>query len=483
MSIHKITPFLSDIKTFFKNSDMTAAMQNISFILSRVKMTECDTLAVLSKPNCTYRLLTIFQCLLLFPCFGIRNAYHNQKYGTLAPLVKARKDVFYRFMENPSIDWRRALWYISVQLWNHIRLRSEHKSEDVCLILDDTDHEKTGLTIEKVGRIYSHLAHKSVLGFKCLCMAVTDGVSQLLLDFDIIGEQGKKGNYGMNAKELSRRRKTEHDSKVLCEREQAYDMSKIDLAKEMIKRAIRKGIKFRYVLADSWFTNKEFIRFIHSRHIKCHWMGMIKVGENGKTKYQTEYGEMTAPALVRLGKRLKLQKYSRKLKCYYIMYDAVFGGVKARIFLVRRSKHGKWNGLLTTDTGIDFFKAWQIYSRRWAIEVVFKDSKTNLGFGKCQSTGFASQIAAATLCCLQYNILSVARRFSDYETIGGLFREISRETVQLSVAQQIWGILQELVTAIARVFGLLDEEIYDAVINQSEEIAHIAQFYNLKSAS
>ena len=99
MSIHKITPFLSDIKTFFKNSDMTAAMQNISFILSRVKMTERDTLAVLSKPNCTYRLLTIFQCLLLFPCFGIRNAYHNQKYGTLAPLVKARKDVFYRFME------------------------------------------------------------------------------------------------------------------------------------------------------------------------------------------------------------------------------------------------------------------------------------------------------------------------------------------------------------------------------------------------
>ena len=33
------------------------------------------------------------------------------------------------------------------------------------------------------------------------------------------------------------------------------------------------------------------------------------------------------------------------------------------------------------------------------------------------------------------------------------------ETVQLSVAQQIWGILQDLVTAIARVFGLLDEEI------------------------
>ena len=64
-----------------------------------------------------------------------------------------------------------------------------------------------------------------------------------------------------------------------------------------------------------------------------------------------------------------------------------------------------------------------------------------------------------------------------------LFREISKETVQISVAQQIWGILQELVTTIATAFGLLDEEIYDAVTNKSEETAHIAQFYNLESAS
>ena len=474
MSIHKITPFLSDIKTFFKNSDMTAAMQHISSILSQVRMTESDTLAVRSKRNCVYPLMTVFQILILFPCFGIKNAWRCHKDGALETLVKARKDVFYRFMENPCIDWRKALWHISVQLWNRILVRSDYKAQDVCLILDDTDHEKTGRTIEKIGRVHSHLAHKAVLGFKCLCMAVTDGVSQILLDFDIIGEKGKKGNYGMSAKELRSRHQTEHNSEVLRQRENAYDMSKLELAKEMIRRAIRKGIKFSYVLADSWFTNKDIIRFIHSRHVKCHWLGMIKVGENGKTKYQTRYGELSAPALVKLGKKLKLQKYSRKLKCNYIIYDAVFGGIPVRIFLVRRTQHGKWNGLLTTDRELDFSKAWQIYSRRWALEVVFKDCKTNLGFGKCQSTSFASQIAAATLCCIQYNILSVARRFSDYETIGGLFREISKETVQLSVAQQIWGILQELVTAIARAFGLLDEEIYDAVIYKSEEIAHIA---------
>lgn len=462
---------------------MTAAMQNISSVLAQVKMTERDTLAVTSKHNCVYRLLTIFQCLLLFPCFGIKNTYHNHKYGTLAPLVKARKDVFYRFMENPAIDWRKAIWHISIQLWNRIHMRSDHNTGDVCLILDDTDHEKTGRTIEKIGRVHSHLAHKAVLGFKCLCMAVTDGVSQMLLDFAIVGEKGKKGNYGMSAKELNRRHTTKHNSKVFEVREKEYDMSKVELAKEMIKRAISHGIKFSYVLADSWFTNKEIVRFIHRRRFKCHWLGMIKVGENGKTKYQTKHGHLTAPALVKLGKKLKLQKYSRKLKCNYMMFDATFGEVPVRIFLVRRTQHGKWNGLLTTDTDLEFIKAWEIYSRRWSLEVVFKDCKTNLGFGKCQSTSFASQIASSALCCLQYNILSVAKRFSDYETIGGLFRDVSKETVQLSVAQQIWGAIQELVAIIARVFDLLDEEIFDLVINQSEELAHIAKFYNLKSAS
>jgi len=49
---------------------MTAAMHIISSILAQIKMTEQDTLTV--KSNCVYRLLTVFQCLFLFPCFGIK---------------------------------------------------------------------------------------------------------------------------------------------------------------------------------------------------------------------------------------------------------------------------------------------------------------------------------------------------------------------------------------------------------------------------
>ncbi len=53
---------------------------------------------------------------------------------------------------------------------------------------DDTDHEKTGRRIEKIGRVHSQLAHKAVLGFKCLCMAVTDGVSTPVWIFSRLGK-------------------------------------------------------------------------------------------------------------------------------------------------------------------------------------------------------------------------------------------------------------------------------------------------------
>lgn len=458
-----------------------SAMQYISSTLSGIRMSEKVTLGVESKQNCVYKLLTVFQWLIMFPYLGIKNT-HRVKGSGFEKLLCAQKDVFYRFMERPDIKWRKALWNISVQLWNKIHARSDHKAENVCLIIDDTDHNKTGRTIENIGRVHSHLQHKSILGFKCLCMAVTDGISQLLLDFDIVVEKGKNGTYGMSAKELATRRSVKRDNEDFKEREEASKKSKMELTKGMITRAIKHGVKFRYVLADSWFTCKDLVQFIHTRRYKCHWMGMIKVGEKSKTKYHTGTGDFTAPELV---KRLKKdKKYSKKLKCHYIMVDATFGGVTVRIFLVRRTNHGSWNGLLTTDTSLTFLKAWEIYSRRWSLEVVFKDSKGYLGFGKCQSTNFASQIAAATLCCIQYNILSVTKRFLSYETIGGIFREVSKETIQLSVAQHIWTILQELVNAIADAFGITDEEIYEVLFCESKEFAHMCHvFDNLKSAS
>ena len=124
------------------------------------------------------------------------------------------------------------------------------------------------------------------------------------------------------------------------------------------------------LLVDSWFTCKELVHFVMSRHIKCHFLGMIKMGN---TKYDTkDYGAQTAKGSIDKLKRIKKGiKYSKRLHCYYGEMEAMFDGVPVKLFFCRRGKHGNWNGLLTTNTELDFFKAYEIYAMRWSIEVCF----------------------------------------------------------------------------------------------------------------
>ncbi len=160
---------------------------------------------------------------------------------------------------------------------------------------------------------------------------------------------------------------------------------------EMIKRLISRKIHFDYILADSWFACAEVIRFVTSRHIKCHYLGMIKMGKTKTVPLQPQ-------GLYRQGSRCsfdhpkKGRKFSRNLGCYYVTVDVEFAGRKVRLFFTKRNKKSEWNALITTNTELEFKEAYRIYSMRWSLEVVFKDSKGNLGLGKYQMRNFASQL-------------------------------------------------------------------------------------------
>ena len=317
MPVHKVTQFLSEISTFFRKNNSDRAMFTIMEVIKGIRMNEWTLFGRKSRSGSKYSLLQVFQLLLVCPCFMIRNSFNI--YGSpLGGKLGCRKDVFYEFLNDGRTDWRKLMYHIVRQLWTKVIVRSDHKSEDTCLMIDDTDFPKTGRRMENIGRVHSHLEHRSILGFKALFLGITDGISQMLLDFAILGEKGKKGNYGMSEKELSRRYTTERDEDIAIQRRiDEYSMSKIDLTIEMICRAIKHKIRFRYVLADSWFTCAKIVRFIRSRHIKCDYIGMIKVGEEGKTKYRFERKELTAPSIIKKLNKRGEKKYSRKLKCWY----------------------------------------------------------------------------------------------------------------------------------------------------------------------
>lgn len=84
---------------------------------------------------------------------------------------------------------------------------------------------------------------------------------------------------------------------------------------------------------------------------------------------------------------------------------------------------------------------------------------------------------------LQYNILSTVKRFMDYETIGELFRQATQNSHELTVSERIWQAILEFVSAITKVFSIDDEEVLDALINESDELAHICKIYQCKMAS
>ena len=259
-----------------------------------------------------------------------------------------------------------------------------------------------------------------------------------------------------------------------------YDQSKISLMIEMIRRVIKKNIHFDYILADSWFACAEIIRFVTSRHIKCHYLGIIRMG---RTKYTYKGKEYTACQLVSLfDKPKKGRRLSRRLGCRYITVDVTFAGRNVRLFFCKRDKWRKWNGLITTNREIEFPEAYKIYSMRWPLEVIFKDSKQKLGLGKYQMRHFSSQIAMTATTAMQYNLLSTARRFSDYETIGGLFGDAAKSSVELTVTERIWGMMLELVREIAECFNIKDEQIFDMLVNRSDKLSRFVELYKLKQA-
>ena len=427
------------------------------------------------NPNCKFTCLQVLQLLVLFPFFSIKNDYSS---SALGKMFVCHKDMFYRFMNDGNINWRRIIYSVFRQVYSRVKRRTTLKSDIRCVIIDDTDLPKTGFKTEKIGKVFSHTQMKPILGFKAMFLCFTDGVSQFLLDFSLHGEEGKRSDkpQGLSKKQTEARYCKEHsEDKRIARRSAEYFASKIEKAISMLKRSIIEGVRFDYLLVDSWFTCSELLKFVVSRHFGCHLIGMIKMG---KTKYETDLGNKTAPELIKALQKSKSVKYSRSIGYYTATVSAKISGIKVSLLFYRRGKNGNWNALLTSDLKLDVKEAFRLYSRRWVIEVAHKEMKQNLKLGKNQCRDFAGQIAGISLCVLQYNILSYVKRNEAYETIGGLFAEISKNSVELSVAEKIWLLIVEVINVIAEVLNCDAMVLTEQVISNEKQIKAVKQAFD-----
>ena len=476
----KGTTIISDLRSFFsendKNRAISAIMRVMECIIIRPKQIGAE-----KKENCKFTNVQVLNLLMLFPFFVVRNAYQYSG-SSLSRLFSCEKDMFYRFMNDGNVKWRKLLYAMNLQLLRKIIRSSETQNDrPVCLIIDDTDAPKSGRKCELIGKVFSHIEHKTILGYKCLTLLYTDGLSQLMLDFSLHGEEGRKPDrkQGLSEKERKARFREDHSGEAVEERIREYTMKKTDKAIEMVKYAIKRGIRFDYLLVDSWFTNADFVRLITSRHIKCHLLGMIKLG---KTKYHTQWGDLNASQIIKRLQKEGLVKHNATLKCSYCTIDVKFAGTTVRLFFSKRGRKGQWNGLLTTDLSLSFLKAYRTYATRWTTEVAYRDMKVLLNLGKSQSVHFSAQIASFTLTMMQYNILCTVKRFEAYETIGELFREATAGTLELSVTDRIWELILDTILEIAEIISADASELLSAIIDVNPKFHKFYQMYNLYAA-
>lgn len=460
----KDTHKLFEFKNYFNSP--TQAFSNLINIFGVFSL-KSITKGVFGFKTKGYSYTELLQTLVLSPFLGAKNIHSlfNTHYQLF---YQGKKDCLYDTLRNPNINWRLLLLNFAKRSLKKINEKSPSQSPTF-FIADDSDMEKRTPFFEGLSRVFNHVTHSHIFGYKLLTLGYSDGKSFVPLDFSLHNEKGKKKNYGLTRKQREHQYKKDrsplsHGAKRIKEVRTQKGKNLI----KMVKRAVKHGIVADYLLTDSWFLCESMISGI--RKIKKGAIHILSMCKMDKRKYSFQNGEFDAKSLLKQKKLNKKNiKRSKKYKVYYIELTVEYKGFNLKLFFTRQSKRAKWRLLATTNTSLTFTEAYELYTNRWAIEVFFKECKQYLGLGKNQSRDFDAQIASTTICFIQYTILALYKRYEKYETIGGLFEGCKSDMTEQIFSDRIKAILLELIETLIQLMDL-PVEIEDTISTIIEKI-------------
>jgi hypothetical protein len=231
-----------------------------------------------------------------------------------------------------------------------------------------------------------------------------------------------------------------------------------------------RGIRAGYVLFDSWYAWPSLIMAIRNINRDLHVICRLK---NTKVRYEYNGKGYRLCELYQKVKRtlrknartgLWLKRVTVKLpgseqeavivfaKGYREPEDDAVKGKK-------KDKEPKWVAFLSTNTRLHASTIIKKYTKRWTIEVCFKECKQLLGLGKDQSNDFNAQVFSTTVSFLRYNLLNFLNEKDNHTTIGGLFENLADESAAITYAHRLWdffrGVFQ---VAMSKIFGLFKIE-------------------------
>ena len=109
---------ISELNGFFHKNDCNKAVNSIMTTIRHLHL-RSSCIGIEKRHNCKLSCLQVLELLLVFPFFMVKNSFQYHHSG-LSKLFSCRKDMFYRFMEQDNIDWRKLVYMVSLRLLKRI---------------------------------------------------------------------------------------------------------------------------------------------------------------------------------------------------------------------------------------------------------------------------------------------------------------------------------------------------------------------------
>ncbi len=245
-------------------------------------------------------------------------------------------------------------YFTSADLWHEAKTTYKKiEEDDGMLVLDDSIEEKPYTDEnEIVAWHWDHKENRSVKGINFVSLLYVSSKGSVPLGFEIV----KKDVKTVNKKTGKPTRKA--------------SVSKQEYFRKLVGQAILNGIKFKYVLTDTWFASTENMRFIRA-HGK-HFIFAVKCNRN----VALSDADLTAGKFVKIN-RLGLEEYKtvrlEGIDFYLRLTCQVFKNEDASTGVLYLAS----SDLELTDEQIAI-----IYKKRWKIERYHQSLKTNTSLAK-----------------------------------------------------------------------------------------------------
>ena len=386
---------------------------------------------------------------------------------SLRYFTTAEKDALYSTLNREDLNWRKLNLQTAVKTIKQMPSQSTK-----AFVLDDSIKIRHGKKMPGVSSHFDHTLGRSVMGQQVLTLGYSCEQGFVSLDSEIFISKVK-------AQELYEDFK---DARSIVGKRyfQAQQLTKPQMAKSMMARAIRGGVKAEFLLADAWFGTKAMLRSTEELSLTA----IVRM-KKSKLKYRlTTYKneqevvrDLDLKALYKQTVRKKWQKISgQAYQCKGLDVQLNLANSEkepeqwrnVRLLFVRgnteleKQETGKhdWAVFLSTDINLEPEKILEIYALRWAVEVYFKEAKQHLGFLKEQSTHYAAYIASIHLVAIRFCLLISAKQNSEASGFSEVRSSLSHNLRDINYATRLWQVFKAIITgALNELKDLLGETV------------------------